>query len=197
MPTGIWLYARSASRFGRVAAVAAGVAMGEYKPCFAMESETDTASKPVVSNKLEAAVMIQKMAPTENIAEYTGEKAATYTFDKYLVSIGPDSDRAGFEKYAQENDMICFDHGHDVWEVTLAKYTKATGIQFLLDHLDMSLEDSFAFGDSTNDLAMLKYAGTSIAMGNSMPEIFPFCTYRTTGITDNGIWNAMKHFQLI
>ena len=57
--------------------------------------------------------MIQKMAPTENIAEYTGEKAATYTFDKYLVSIGPDSDRAGFEKYAQENDMICFDHGHD------------------------------------------------------------------------------------
>ncbi len=97
----------------------------------------------------------------------------------------------------RENDMICFDHGHDVWEVTLAKYTKATGIQFLLDHLDMSLEDSFAFGDSTNDLAMLKYAGTSIAMGNSMPEIFPFCTYRTTDITDNGIWNAMKHFQLI
>lgn len=34
MPTGIWLYARSASRFGRVAAVAAGVAMGEYKPYF-------------------------------------------------------------------------------------------------------------------------------------------------------------------
>lgn len=58
--------------------------------------------------------MIQKMAPTENIAEYTGEKAATYTFDKYLVSIGPDSDRAGFEKYVKENDMICFDHGHDV-----------------------------------------------------------------------------------
>lgn len=141
--------------------------------------------------------MIRKMAPTENIAEYTGEKAATYTFDKYLVSIEPDSDRAGFEKYVKENDMICFDHGHDVWEVTLAKYTKATGIQFLLDHLGMSLEDSFAFGDSTNDLAMLKYAGTSIAMGNSMPEIFPFCTYRTTGITDNGIWNAMKHFQLI
>lgn len=57
MPTGIWLYARSASRFGRVAAVAAGVAMGEYKPYFAMESETDTTSKPVVSNKLEAAVV--------------------------------------------------------------------------------------------------------------------------------------------
>ena len=71
MPTGIWLYARSASRFGRVAAVAAGVAMGEYKPYFAMESETDTASKPVVSNKLEAAVVSKHsiwdmdMAPQE------------------------------------------------------------------------------------------------------------------------------------
>ena len=29
MPTGIWLYARSASRFGRVAAVGAGGGMGE------------------------------------------------------------------------------------------------------------------------------------------------------------------------
>ena len=72
MPTGIWLYARSASRFGRVAAVAAGVAMGEYKPYFAMESETDTASKPVVSNKLEAAVVSKHsiwdmdMAPQAN-----------------------------------------------------------------------------------------------------------------------------------
>ena len=71
MPTGVWLYAKSASRFGKVAAAAAGVAMGEYKPCFAMESETDTASKPVVSNKLEAAVVSKHsiwdidMAPQE------------------------------------------------------------------------------------------------------------------------------------
>ena len=40
MPTGIWLYARSASRFGRVAAVAAGVAMGEYKPYFSADDDS-------------------------------------------------------------------------------------------------------------------------------------------------------------
>ena len=71
MPTGVWLYAKSASKFGKVAAAAAGVAMGEYKPYFAMESDTDTVSKPTVSNKLEAAVVSKHsiwdidMAPQE------------------------------------------------------------------------------------------------------------------------------------
>ena len=65
--------------------------------------------------------------------------------------------------------------------------SKATGIQFLLDYFNLPLENSYAFGDSNNDLPMLKYAGNSIAMGNAMKEILPFCTYQTTDIEDNGI----------
>ena len=30
-----------------------------------------------------------------------------------------------------------------------------------------------------------------------MKEILPFCTYQTTDIEDNGIYNALKHFGLI
>lgn len=71
MPTGIWLYARSASRFGRVAAVAAGVAMGEYKPCFSADDDSKATAQTAYPSKLEAAVVSKHsiwdmdMAPQE------------------------------------------------------------------------------------------------------------------------------------
>lgn len=71
MPTGIWLYARSASRFGRVAAVAAGVAMGEYKPYFSADDDSKATVQTAYPSKLEAAVVSKHsiwdmdMAPQE------------------------------------------------------------------------------------------------------------------------------------
>ena len=71
MPTGIWLYARSASRFGRVAAVAAGVAMGEYKPYFSADDDSKATAQTAYPSKLEAAVVSKHsiwdmdMAPQE------------------------------------------------------------------------------------------------------------------------------------
>lgn len=57
MPTGIWLYAKSASRFGRVAAVAAGVTMGEYKPYFSTDDDSKATAQTAYPSKLEAAVV--------------------------------------------------------------------------------------------------------------------------------------------
>lgn len=131
-----------------------------------------------------------------NISQFSEEEWNTFTFDKFLVCLYPESDRETFLKYC-ENRFSIFNHRADVWEVTQADCSKATGIQFLLEHLGLSREDSFAFGDSVNDLPMLKYAGTSVAMGNSMDEILPFCHYQTTHIDDNGIYNALKHFRLL
>jgi hydroxymethylpyrimidine pyrophosphatase-like HAD family hydrolase len=46
-----------------------------------------------------------------------------------------------------------------------AGFTKATGMEHVLNHLCIAREDSFAFGDSLNDLPMLMYTPNSIAMG--------------------------------
>ena len=107
-----------------------------------------------------------------------------------------DSDIEKFRKFCDEH-YACFEHAKGSLEFTQKEYSKATGIQFILDALNLSLEDSYAFGDSNNDLPMLKYAGNSVAMGNCNPEILPYCTYKTTDIEDNGIQNALKHFGLI
>ena len=120
----------------------------------------------------------------------------TYTFDKFLIEVFPDSDFETFRNFSKDKYLL-FQHRENIYEVTRKDTSKATGIQFLLDYFNLPLENSYAFGDSNNDLPMLKYAGNSIAMGNAMKEILPFCTYQTTDIEDNGIYNALKHFGLI
>ena len=101
-----------------------------------------------------------------------------------------------FRKFTDEH-FLCFIHEDKAWELTQKNLSKATGIRFLADRLGVPVKDTYAFGDSTNDLLMLQFAGNSIAMGDSDPLILPHCTYQTTNIEDNGIANALKRFHLI
>ena len=48
---------------------------------------------------------------------------------------------------------------------------KGLALRFLARHLGLSENDTYAFGDSTNDLAMLRAAGTGVAMGNAAERI--------------------------
>ena len=132
----------------------------------------------------------------EDLSLYTPEKYNTFTFDKFLAFPDTDSDTATFRRFVDEH-FSCFVHDDAAWEITQKHCSKATGIQFLVEHLGASVEDTFAFGDSANDLPMLQFAGNSIAMGKCDPLILPHCTYHTTNIEDNGIANALKHFHLI
>lgn len=139
---------------------------------------------------------LKKTVTVEDLSLYNSKKEHTYTFDKFLTFLQPDSDEKAFKEFCNDK-FVYFDHGNHTYEVTQKDCSKATGIRFLLDYLDLPLENSYAFGDSANDLPMLKYAGNSIAMGNAMDEILPFCTYQTTDINNNGIYNALSHFGLI
>ena len=47
-----------------------------------------------------------------------------------------------------------------------------------------------------NDLPMLRAVPNSIAMGNA-EKIYPYVSYITTPLEDNGIYNALKHYSLI
>jgi hydroxymethylpyrimidine pyrophosphatase-like HAD family hydrolase len=39
--------------------------------------------------------------------------------------------------------------------------------------------------------------GIGVAMGNATEELKEASDYVTTGINEDGIWNALKHFELI
>ena len=88
-------------------------------------------------------------------------------------------------------------HNSAVVEMVPKGHTKATGIAKMCEALGIDRTDTFAVGDSVNDLAMLEYAGTGIAMGNGSPEAKAAADYVTTDLNEDGIYNAMVHFRLI
>ncbi len=57
--------------------------------------------------------------------------------------------------------------------------------------------ECIAFGDSENDLAMLKTAGIGVAMGNASEEAKRVADYVTDDCDDDGILNALKHLNLV
>ncbi len=87
--------------------------------------------------------------------------------------------------------------GDKVFEVIPSGYSKATGIQKVCELFDIAREDTYAFGDSANDLEMLEYVAHGIAMGNSDAEALKVADYVTTGVDEDGIANGLKHFGLI
>lgn len=82
-------------------------------------------------------------------------------------------------------------------EVVPKGYTKATGMKFMLDTLGIDHKNSYAFGDSTNDLPMLEYAAHSAAMG-CCPEILnDKVEFVTDGLYEDGLAKAIERFGLI
>ncbi len=88
-------------------------------------------------------------------------------------------------------------HGDIVIEMVPKGYSKATGIMYLCDKLGINIEDTFAFGDSANDIEMLKCVGCGIAMGNGTDDAKNVADYVTDSLHDDGIYNACKYFGLI
>lgn len=125
-----------------------------------------------------------------------GPDSPEFLFDKFTTAQMPDSDVKTFVDYfSKDYDLI--PHFNDVYEVVPRGCSKATGIQQVMKHLGVDLSDCYAFGDSINDMEMLKYVPHSVGMGNSVPDIFSVVEYRTTDIDDNGIMNALLHYDLI
>jgi len=74
---------------------------------------------------------------------------------------------------------------------------KGVGINKLLENFGILPQETMAFGDGGNDIAMLKYAGLGIAMGNAENEVKEAADYTTDSVDENGIYNALKHFGVI
>lgn len=116
-------------------------------------------------------------------------------FDKFAIWFDEHSDIEGFKKTIPDFEYIV--RGPDFGEIVPLGYSKASGIQYLLDYFNMDINDCYVFGDSMNDKAMLEYVKHAIVMGNGEPELFQHAYYVTKDIEEDGIYHALKHLELI
>lgn len=107
--------------------------------------------------------------------------------------------RVGYQKFrdALSDEFDFMEHDERVMEAVPKNTSKATGIQWLCDYLGVDILDTYAFGDSINDLDMLKSVGHGICMGNGTEIAKSAAEYITTDIHDDGILNACKYYGLI
>lgn len=82
-------------------------------------------------------------------------------------------------------------------DFTSAKADKANGIRAIAEHMGIDISETMAFGDGGNDLTMLRAAGVGVAMGNALDEVKAHADYITSSVDEDGIANALKHFEII
>jgi hypothetical protein len=118
--------------------------------------------------------------------------ADDFICDKFIIWYERAEQLSEFRKVSDVH-FDCIDREPGFCEFVPHGYSKATGIQFLLEQFGIDNEDAYAFGDSNNDLPMLLYVPHSVAMGNSMPEeLKKQVSYVTDKASEDGIAKALK-----
>lgn len=120
----------------------------------------------------------------------------TPEFQKFTVWLNDDSDFWGFMEQIKER-FTYIKRDHDFYEIIPKGYSKATGMKYMVKHLGISEAHTLAIGDSTNDLAMLEYAGISVAMGNSSDTVKQQVDFVTKSVDEEGVAYALEHFGFV
>ena len=76
--------------------------------------------------------------------------------------------------------------------------SKADGVKAVLEHLNLTKENAYAFGDGENDATMLNAVGHGIAMGEHSSDIEKYAEFITKTVKEDGIFHALsEHYKLI
>lgn len=87
-----------------------------------------------------------------------------------------------------------YEVGHDLIS---AGGGKQNAMREIIARIGVDCTETMAFGDSENDLEMLRFAQIGMAMGNGTAAAKSAADYVTDDCDENGIWNALRRFALI
>ncbi|MDP4109895.1 MAG: Cof-type HAD-IIB family hydrolase [Bacillota bacterium] len=74
---------------------------------------------------------------------------------------------------------------------------KHIGLQKTLELFNIDISESIAFGDSSNDITMLKSAGIGVAMGGSAKEVLAAADYIAPPVSEDGLYKTFLKFGII
>lgn len=137
---------------------------------------------------------IPNVATVHSLAELRA--ASTMRFNKFSYE-GDAKDKIMQAKDFLAEHFVDYDLGLGVGEMCLKGVDKGTGIARTLELLGHSHESTYGFGDSENDLPMLRAVDMPVAMGNALPSVKAAARYITDSVEDDGVVTALEHFGLI
>lgn len=100
------------------------------------------------------------------------------------------------ERQFPELTLFPFNNGTGA-DVVEKGFSKAEGMERICSYFSIRPENTYAFGDSPNDLPMLGKAGIGIAMGNASEEVQRKADMVTSRVNEDGIFKALEKLGLI
>ena len=82
-------------------------------------------------------------------------------------------------------------------EMINRKFSKGSGVKRIAAALGTDLKDTIGFGDSMNDLEMIRAVGTSVCMGNGSPALKKICDIVCPPVEEDGLARAFRDLGLI
>ena len=118
-----------------------------------------------------------------------------FRFEKFLVM------KTSCPGWPSFRDNIAADYSimerEFFYECVPKGYTKATAIQKVLAYFGMEDAETYAFGDSSNDVSMLDIVKHPVIMGSASDFLKKRGYYVTASAGENGISCALRHFGII
>jgi Cof subfamily protein (haloacid dehalogenase superfamily) len=81
-------------------------------------------------------------------------------------------------------------------EVANRECSKGAALSWLAGRLGVAQADTVAIGDGLNDLEMVRWAGTGVAVGNAVPELRAAAGYQTAAVDRDGVAEAIERYLL-
>lgn len=87
---------------------------------------------------------------------------------------------------------IAVDSGFNCIDVINESTNKAVAIKKVMNMIDVNMHDLYVFGDSDNDIEMLKLTGNSFAMANANEKVKSIAKYEIPSNDENGVLITME-----
>lgn len=79
-------------------------------------------------------------------------------------------------------------------EIMPKNVDKATSLDRMLESVGLTRDNAICCGDGFNDISMIKYAGTGVAMGNAQPAVKEAADYITGTNDEDGLVEVIDEF---
>lgn len=134
------------------------------------------------------------VAPFDELKQYwklhnTGMNKVMAIGDKILIQALESRLIAVFQK-----QMNIYTSKPEYLEMMRENASKKHGVQFILEKYMISREEIIAIGDNFNDLEMIMYAGTGVAMGNAPEAIKAAADFVTDTNVNDGVRKAIEKY---
>ncbi|MBC1969947.1 Cof-type HAD-IIB family hydrolase [Listeria marthii] len=117
-----------------------------------------------------------------------------YRISKILTAGDPSYMQGNYQAMMApfKDSLNCVFTADFYFEFTAQGIDKAKALDTVLTPMGISPENIIAFGDGHNDITMVEYAGTGIAMSNAVPELKAAASSITLSNNEDGIAHVLN-----